>query len=249
MYYKEFVLLRRGLLVFFAIVLVFSITFDATMHASHDKIVYPLPELTLFFMAWLVGIFAAIYGTSLGQDSGDTARLALMRPISRLRAAATVFGMGAGAVVLALFVGSAVFYLPFVVTNGFGAIGIDRAYGAVQFLLPLSLAFAFYGVAAAASVLARRSLAVALMAWPVSAVLFMFIAQPGSLGNVMRDLNVVNPLAYYIAGINVMSNPKLAHHNYGYFGDLTPQTDAVVLFGMFLIFITIAALQWRRVEA
>ncbi len=246
MYYKEFLLLRRALIVFFAIVLALGILQNlATLGKGRQHI--DISELLLFTSAWLAAIFGAIYGTSIGQECSDNARFALMRPISRWRSALNTFGPGIGAVVLALVCSAVIFEIPSVLIGGVHIISNAHGYGWIEILFPLGLALAFYAAGALASTFSRRSVGIAFFPFPIAAFLYVFSFTPGGIHQVLEKLNFINPFAYYISGINALSNPKLASQ-YGAFGLFTPTQDMWALFGLFALFISIAMVRYQRME-
>jgi len=249
MYYKEYLLLRKGILIFAGALLILALVGDVMSHSPGNHVSpMSLSKVLLFFLPWLVALFATIYATSIGQDSGENARLALVRPLPRPVAAGAILGMGALAVVVALALGTVAFYLPFVLSNGLQVIDLRHSYGWLELLLPLFYGLAMYGAASAVAVFARRTASVAFIIWPVCLVLYMFSASQGRIGDIIRDLNLINPVAYFITSTNLLTNPRLFHHSYGFFGNITPWNDALVLSGLFFAFTTLAAVRYSRLE-
>jgi hypothetical protein len=251
MLYKESLLLRRGILIFVGIFLVLGIASDAGNHISHSRVLIRVPEILLFSTSWLAGIFSIVYGTSLGQESGEVARLALMRPISRVRAAALALAMGAASVIIVFTLGTGAFFLPYLISNGFNAFTGFTSWNHypihpwLAYLLPLAFSLAVYGLTAVVSVFSRRALVPALLVGPILIVIYLFNGLPG-----FAWLNAVNPLAIFIAGSNIAVAPSFATPpDYGTVGHLSPTGDAYVLACMFIVYGALAIVQWRRVEA
>jgi hypothetical protein len=245
MYYKEYLSLRRPFIVFIATMFVLGLLALFSIHAPSGSTTISVSQMMLFANAWFVAIFATVCGTSIGQECGDAARLALVRPITRLRSVTTIFAMGIAAIFLATIVGFAAIVLPTAIMGGH-IVDAGR-YGWFSITFPLSFALALYGGAACASVFSRRTQLVAVLVAPLAAALYVAGFAPG-LGVVLRWVNLLNPLSYYIPGINILANPSLAGHSYGFFGTLSPAIDVLVLFGMFALCVIVAGVRFQHVE-
>jgi hypothetical protein len=249
MVYKEFLLLRRGVLLFLGIFLALGIAADASTHLAHSRVLIRVTEQLVFNASWITAIFAMIYGTSLGQESGEAARLALMRPISRAQAALVTLAMGAVSVAIVFIGGSISYFLPYAITNGLNAFTTFPSWGQATIslstaaLLPIGFALATYGATAAVAVISRRSLVPALLVAPVAVVIYLLSQIPG-----VQWINVMNPLAIFIAASNIALNPALQHASYGVIGNVDVPVDIGILFTMFVIYAAVAVFQWRRVE-
>lgn len=247
MLYKERLTMTRSVIVYVLVYLAFALlgTVIALLNGRHATVT---PAEVARSSGFFLPLFATMVATSLGAETGASARYALIRPVPRVRYALGVFGCGLLAVVAAFVLSSALGALVMGVLDGYASLlapaNARAASSALLFAMPLAHALAWYGVVAAASLFFRNNFIAAAIAWP-SAVLLFVLSQVHGLGAV-RYINLVNPLEYYIAATTKLESPQYA--GFGFFSGFSATTDAVLLVVLCAAALAVGTLRWQRLE-
>ena len=265
MYYKEWLRVRRGLIVFVIIaVVLLTLHFillpwmdgpnshivvetngHSAAHAAHAQShAADLTPLSLFFaIAGVVAaIFAGIYGGSLSEENDGHLALAWTKPVSRTRYALATMGVDLAfvGVIFALTVG---FIVEMIRQHGGAhAMTVDRDawFNLARFTL---LAAAWYGLAQALTASMRQhSGTVRGVSVAIAAILLGLGAAdlPPLWHALVKFLNFFNPLAYG-AYSDAQSQPLYPF--------ATWELNLAALAAIAILGVTIALLQWRRLEA
>ena len=201
----------------------------------------------LFFAALpLALIFATLVGCVLARENEGHLELAWTKPVSREAYALGSIGVDLVGIV-ATVVGSvivfmaatALFELPLFYANGESVMNV---------LIALLTPMAWYAMLTAASASLKRGFgAVCGAAWPVAVILPLLIlafshhvdSVSRAVVAIMRTIDTLNPLIY-VGGLS-KGDVGLVH------GSLA--TDIIASFVLTVIYVALAVLQWRRVEA
>jgi len=266
MYYKEWLRVRRGLIVFVIMLgVLLSLHFiliplmdqSSNTHfvigtgghsAAHAAPAKAPPDnhfpLSVFFaIAGVVAaIYAGIYGGSLSEENDGHLALAWTKPVSRTRYA--LITMGVDLAFIAAIFALTVFFAA-AITAQHGALGdltVDRDawFNLARFLL---LAAAWFGVAQALTAsLKERSGTVRGVSVAIAAILLGLGAAtlPPAWSALVRFVNYFNPLAY---GSYSDTQTQLLYP-FATWGLNLAALAAIAALG-----VTLALVQWRRLEA
>ncbi|MDQ2872784.1 MAG: hypothetical protein M3R35_06615 [Candidatus Eremiobacteraeota bacterium] len=207
-------------------------------------------DLSILFMATvpLALIFATLVSCTLARENDGHLEMAWTKPISRDAYALRSIGTDLAGIIVTVLVSvsvfiviNAMFQLPRFYLNERGA-----ALAALAFLVPM----AWYALLTAASAsLKRGSGAVLGTAWPVAIILpglvGLFAAHSESslavaIAGTLRAIDTLNPLVY-LGNVTGYSGAHLLSR-----GVNAELVETIILL---LVYIALAVLQWRRVEA
>ncbi|MGZ3497902.1 MAG: hypothetical protein ACXWNK_16370 [Vulcanimicrobiaceae bacterium] len=192
-------------------------------------------------------IFATIVGCTLARENDGHLELAWTKPVSREVYALTAIGVDLAGIVatvigsvIVFIAATALFQLPLLYVNGDAVMNI---------LIALLMPMAWYAMLTAVSASLKRGYgAVIGAAWPVAVILPLFVAAFSShressiaqaVAAILRTIDTLNPLIY-VGG--------LGKTDVG----LVPSglaTSVIASFALIIVYVALAVLQWRRVEA
>ncbi len=201
-------------------------------------------DYLLIAAGFLAAIMATVFGNALSKEN-EHLELAWTKPTFRERYALTAIGVDVAAIVasfaLAICVMIAMgslFGIPHLVTSA-----QTLLVAAVALLFPLSWYALMQGMTAS---LRRASGLILGLSWPVAFALPALAPLKWSLQPVLQFLDTFNPVAYFTrdASDGAISNTALT-----FIHSSSISTDAVMLSTLTLLGLTVAIVQWRRLEA
>jgi len=204
-----------------------------------------------FAIAAVVGlIIASVLGAPFARENDGHLEIALTKPVTRERLALSAIGADLAGILAAwaltivfLIVGHTIFEMPHYVFGPYDAIGL---------VLGLVSCAAWYAMLCAATSSIKRAYgAVIGFAWPVAvlvAVLGKVDLSGTQLGQVVHaivtPLAWIDPLTYVHLGRGVIVNGSPAGTAHS-----APTYDVIVLAILAVVYLALAIVQWRRVEA
>lgn len=209
MWYKEALAMRRALVVYAIVIGVIAVL--NAWGAGDEGGIY-LTQATLGVAVVTTSILALIAGNSLGNECGDMARTALLRPISRGGYAWTVFAVDIAALFVAYVGAAAIVIATFQAAHGFAPMDLHGVSLLTCVVLPFGAVLAWYGLTTVCSVTSRGSRVVAVLIGPISYVLWLgATAEVRNVAKSFQVLCVVNPLMYLTAAAERVE--RQAHPN------------------------------------
>lgn len=203
-------------------------------------------DVFLVMCGFLAAIFASGLGGSLSKENDGHLELAWTKPASRQNFALTMFAIDTAAIALAALLTFVAGVVAFGMFLGAPVLLVtpDTAGDlAMAILFPL----AWYALGQAFTASMRRSGVIIGIMWVISITAVSLVAVPNALlQTILRIINIVNPLAYYVSqnghpsDINGVSASMLGS---------TPTADIFALGAIIILAITASLVQWRRLEA
>jgi len=252
MYYKEWLCVRRSLIVLSIglVALLGIVGIVALVHVNVGGKPDTSPQgmtgfVDFFGITALLagGIMATILGTALARENDDHLEVAWTKPVSRTEYASTVMLVDAAGILIAICLGLVFHALIHVelrqpISMQTSAADVSNT---VRFLL---FPFAWYALIVALSARLRGGGIVQALVWPVAFVLLGSQAIPwGPVWHTLTGLlNVINPLTYIRyqeAGLSIMTSR----------GMTSAITADVALVLLAIGGWAVATMQWRRLEA
>jgi hypothetical protein len=203
-------------------------------------------DIFLVMCGFFAAIFASAIGGSLSKENDGHLELTWTKPVSRQRFAVTMFAIDASGIAVAgllTFVAGLVAFGMFL-----GApLLIATPDTAGDLFMAVLFPLAWYALGQALTASMRRAGVIIGMMWVISITAVSLIAIPNALlQTILRIVNIVNPLAYYVSqnghpsDVNGMSASMLGS---------TPTADILALGAIIILAITASLVQWRRLEA
>lgn len=256
MIYREFLVMRKAVSWFVGIttaamlimvVVQLSQSRGGTLYTDLNELQIPV--------AWVVTVFAAIFGVALGNASRGPARVLWVLPVERWKQALQVFAVDAIGIIVAyagVFAGSILFFFIMGLFEQVRIRGsIDWA-GVGQSLL---FVYAVYGWSAMVGTVGRRVAYCGLASLPLLLFWLMFAGAGGVFGRLLRAPIAANPYAVYQISLEIhharnlvaiQSNPDRLLQSLFWMGS-SWEVPILVMIG--LLTCGIAMLLWQRAEA
>ena len=203
MIYREYLVMRKALAWFAAIVL----TLMLIVPAARDGVAVSFNNAIGFAditngAAWLAAIFASIFGVALGNGSRETARVLWVLPTSRWQLALQVIAVDLAGATVAFACVFALF--PAVAWLRLGA-SLHGTLSATDIAMALVMVYATYGWSALVGMLGRRMAYAGIIALPLLMIWMIFALAQTPVATILRPLAIANPFAVYNAGLHAMS--------------------------------------------
>ncbi|MBV8637683.1 MAG: hypothetical protein JO322_06320 [Candidatus Eremiobacteraeota bacterium] len=208
-----------------------------------------VPFLYYMAIADLAAFFiATVLAAPFARESDGHLEYALTKPVSRETFAVSVIGADLAGIIaaslmtiVALLLCQAMFEVP---SFDFGGVNTSAI------LMGIAAPFAWYGLLAASTASLKRGYGAILgFAWPVAILVVVFAEIPwgdslvGQLvHNVFWTISRIDPLSYISFTVDENSAGQLT-------GPPNFAPRLAIEFALFLIYSTLAVVQWRRVEA
>ncbi len=256
MIYREFLVMRKAVLWFVGITIAAMLimvivqlaqSHGGTLSTDLDELQVPV--------AWVVTVFAAIFGVALGNASRGPARVLWVLPVERWKQALQMFAVDALGIIAAyagVFAGSILFFLIMGLFEPVRIRGsIDWA-GVGQSLL---FVYAVYGWSVMVGTIGRRVAYCGLASLPLLLFWLMFAQAGGTFGRLLRAPIAANPYAVYQVSLSLeharifvglQSNHDVLSQSLFWMGT-TWEVPLLVMTA--LLTCGIAMLLWQRAEA
>jgi len=208
MIYREYLVMRKGL-VWFAGLLAIMLIIVVFSQSIEGKVDYADIAAA---SGWLSAIFASIFGVALGNGSREAARMLWVLPTERWKAALQLIAVDlvGTTVAFACVYFAFVFYLAFVGLHL--RMGTMGTVSAADIAMALAMAYATYGWSALAGMLGRRVAYGGIIALP-ALMIWMILAQSQvtSIAAILRGPIVANPFVVFNTALALSS---WAHHRF-----------------------------------
>ena len=248
MIYREWLVMRKAVLVFVGVVVALTLLFDwAGAARSHMQVTF----VGMFSSAaWFTAIFASIFGVALGNGSREGARVFWILPKARWRSALEVIGVDFAGIAVAF---SCVVVASVALNAVFAALypstasmhwNFDWHAALAAVLMPLAV----YAWSALVGMLGRRIPYVGLAVMPVLMIWFGLAQADTILGQVLRAPIATNPIVVY----EMQSLPAKHDKDFGPFLNgllwMTPDIGLAVLIAIAIVGCATAIALWQRSE-
>lgn len=255
MIYREFLVMRKALLWFVGCTTASMLVFVAVQLSQYRSHLYTdLNELHVP-VAWVVTVFAAIFGVALGNASRGPARVLWVLPAKRWTLALQIFAVDAVGIIVAyagVFVEAMLFFL---IMGLFEPVSIRGSIDWAAVALSLLFIYAVYGWSAAVGMLGRRVAYCGIASLPLLLFWRMFAEAGGTFGEVLRAPIAANPYAVYEisfsiqrarwAAIHIESAPDRLLRSLFWMGNTW---EAPVLAMIAVLTCAIAVFLWQQAE-
>lgn len=254
MMYRQLLVVRKALVVLFAVTLALSLLMafaNLSLHGA-DRFYSPLGFALLVLVAWSLAVFATIYGAAFAGTSREPACVLWLLPAPRWRLAAQAMAVDVVALVAAYALLVAVIYVPEIPVIGLRQVASMLAQVTwQQIVFALAFPLAIYGYSALLGVLLRRVAFAGLAVVPIGIVLALFARDPA--GGLLRALAPLDPIAVFTQSAKV---PGLKLHVDGFASDrlaqslhwLTPDIGIALLFLLGILSCAAAVGVWSRAQ-
>jgi len=216
---------------------------------------FEIPLAAVFALAGFVAcIFASPLGRTLSAENEEHLPVAWTMPSSRVRTALTIVAVDALGI-LAAFVIYIVVSLAFIATFQVIRYVAAPAYTPLQLLRFVAEPFAFYALVMAVTASTGRA-GRGLVGWFWVGAIFLGVLAAGPFvpnpwHAIFNYIDFLNPLAYgsyhYAAGTTTLNVNGSSVQTY--VAALPPAMDVIALVILFAVGLTLALVQWRRLEA
>jgi len=253
MIYREFLVMRKALLWFFAILLAFWILGLILVVTQHDR-GNTSTDLNAIAVpgAWAVAIFAAIFGVALGNGSREPARVLWVLPSERWKSALQILAVDAVGIVIAFAGTVALSVLFFVALGLFTPVWMRGSIDWGITLQSLLFVYAVYGWSSFAGMLGRRVAYLGIASLPFLLLWSSFAQMGGVFGAALRAPLAANPFAVYSSAF-VIANEHVRPDKMGAVLQslqwMGSTWEAPVLAATALVACAIAVALWQRAEA
>jgi hypothetical protein len=205
MMYREYLVMRKALLWFLAIVVLLQLIGFTSPPKTVQKVDY---NDLVANAAMFAAIFAWIFGVALGNASRQPARVLWVLPAERWKLALQVIAVDFAAAIVALvavsLLGFAAVLLPFMKTQLVGTLsGTDIVFSLVGI-------FATYGWGALVGMLGRRMPYCGILATPALALWLYIAEQQFAISRIFRAPILANPFAVFNTRLAIMNAQQ--HH-------------------------------------
>jgi hypothetical protein len=246
MIYREFLVMRKALAWFAAVLLALIVTGLASK-AIRIAPVTEVPDIGPT-SGYLAAIFASIFGVALGNGSREAARILWVLPAARWKLALQVIGVDLAGTTVAFVCAYAIILSLFVLAglhvraNMFGTVDASRI------IMALAMAYATYGWSALVGMLGRRMAYSGIIALPALMIWMSLVQQVP----ILRTVSVANPFIVFNAAQLLKWREQ---HRFS----LDPTTSSLqwlgsfwetpVLFAIALVTCGLAVALWQRAQA
>lgn len=248
MIYREYLVMRKAVLVFLAITFALSLfAYGLSSSQGHPGTNASINDLFVIVGFTVAATFASIFGVALGNGSREPARVLWTFPESRLRSALAVIAVDFAGIIVALF--GALFCF-IVVVYLFALLGLADVH--IRWLLEpwtvmreVTYCFAVYGWSAMISMLLRRVPYAGIAAFPICLIWSLVAQTNSSVGALARVTSIANPLVIVTWYRRASAEDLLSN----YFSWLTVQDATMILVAITLCTCAVAVVLWQRAEA
>jgi hypothetical protein len=242
MIYREWLVMRKAIPVYLAIVLALFVVLTITSRASTTFV------QCMNAGAWFGALFASIFGVALGNSSREGARVYWVLPTSRWQSA-----LGIVAVDL---LGTLTVTMAFsLAVGGIYSVAASMPGNSMKWifdwnaaLLMASLPVAVYAWAALIGMIGRRLAYIGIATMPVLVLWFAFAQAPGAIGKALSTPIPINPFAVYLmatsAGRHAGDHSALT----AALAWVTPQTGLIALVIIMIVGCASAIAMWSKTE-
>jgi hypothetical protein len=207
MTYREFLVMRKALLWFIGcttglmllmVIVQFSQYRGGNLSTDLNELHVPV--------AWVVTIFAAIFGVALGNASREPARVFWVLPSERWKLALQIVAVDAAGIVVAYAGVLAAAVAFFLLAGLFEPANLRGSIDWAGVARSLVFVYAVYGWSALVGILGRRVAYCGLASLPFLLLWTMFSNVRGAFGELVRLPILVNPFSVYAMGFT-LSHP------------------------------------------
>ncbi len=254
MMYRQFLVMRKAIVVLTIVTLIPSLIFaysNISLHGS-DRFDSPLSFALITLIGWSLALFASIYGAAFAGTSREAAQTLWVLPTDRRRSAALAMLVDLGGILVACGALIVVTYLPQLPVIGPAQIGAMLSQFDVHALLfALAFPFAVYGYSALLGMLLRRAAFAGIAVVPIGVIWTMLAQDPAS--GVLRMLAPLNPVALIThsakaPGLHVKINGFAPDRLGASLHWLTPNLAIGMLFALGAIACAAAVTLWSRAQ-
>ena len=248
MIYREWLVMRKAVLIFLGIVGALTLLVCWAAAANSQK--YQTSFNSMFATgAWFTALFSSIFGVALGNASREGARVFWALPKARWQSAlevvlvdiAGIAVVYAGVVLLSTAINAAVVSL-------YPKTSMQWNFDARLLLAGLLLPFGVYAWSALAGMIGRRVPYLGVAVYPVLMLWFALANMRGIVGQVIRFPIVINPVLVY----EMQSLPTNHAKDFGTTINgllwMTPQTGLAVMAAITIVGCAAAIALWQRSE-
>lgn len=201
---------------------------------------YPLAMLVLL-AGFVAGLFATVIGGSLSRENDGHLELVWTKPVSRMQAALTMFGIDIAGIYAAFILCALTVELCIALFVGPPVITLEPDSG-THLALALLFPLAWYAMTQAVSAsLGRSGRMLCGLLWVPAMIVPTMTAVPYPLIRLMmRAVDTLNPFAYFAVHVGRFSPTLLP---------LTPAWNITALAALTILAIAASLAQWHRLEA
>lgn len=242
MIYREWLVMRKAILVYLAIAVGLEILVSLMGHVKTNFV------QCMTGGAWFGALFASVFGVALGNSSREGARVFWVLPKARWQSA---LGIVAVDLIATMFVTTAIPLLIGAVDSAIAGLpgnAMQWNWDGNAAILAFGLPIGVYGWAALVGMIGRRLPYVGIAVMPVLLLWFIFATSPGTVGQLLAKVVAANPFALYI----VAQSGKASAHDFKNFADtlawLTPESGLIAMVLIALTGCVAAITMWSKTE-
>ena len=248
MIYREWLVMRKAVLVFLPIVGALTLLFCWAAAANHQK--YHTGFISMFSTgAWFTAVFASIFGVALGNASREGARVFWVLPKSRWRSALEVVGVDVAGIAAA-FVGVvlASTAINAAIVSLYPGTSMKWDFDTRLLFAVLLFPLGVYAWSALAGMIGRRVPYLGVAVFPVLMLWYVFANIGGVIGQVTRFPILANPVVAYQMQSVTANNAKAFGPLMSGLMWMTPQTGLAVMVAIAVVGCAAAIALWQRSE-